>query len=116
MGLSFSHGDACWSYSGFMHFRKKLAMDAMGIELNKMVGFGPKANRSWEHIKNPLVTLLNHSDCDGWILPRDCKAIEPLLREAVSHWPDNHYDKKMALRLADGMKKAAKTKRGLEFR
>jgi hypothetical protein len=62
MGLDFSHGSVHFGYSGFMSFREKLCKLALGTELKEMDGFG--GCRSWDDLDDPIVPLLNHSDCD----------------------------------------------------
>ena len=66
MGLDTSHD--CWhgAYSAFHRFRQNLAA-AIGIDLLKMASFVPDGI-AWPSKKDePLVSLLNHSDCDGSI-------------------------------------------------
>jgi len=65
MGLDISHD--CWhgSYSSFGRFREAIAA-TIGITLHEMQGFGGQTEWSPED-QEPLVTLLNHSDCDGEI-------------------------------------------------
>jgi len=118
MGLDFSHSDAHWSYSGFMKFRTHLA-ECTGIDLDMMEGFG--GDGEWSPpLTEPIIDLLNHSDCDGELTPEQCKIIAPRLRKIVSEWSDSDYmvmyDKKNALLLADGMEEAAANGEPLEFR
>lgn len=116
MGLGFSHGDAGWSYSGFHRFRRRLAMAALGIDLDKMRGFVALGEgRSWTKLNDdPITLLLNHSDCDGELSPSECHLIAPRLREIVSVWSDD-YDRHHALLLAQGMEQAANAGVPLEF-
>lgn len=117
MGLGFSHCDAGWAYSGFMRFRIKLAKE-IGIELDKMkgfVGFDGKHGKTWDGLTDPIIPLLNHSDCDGDLSPEECKAIAPRLRELVAKWPDTDFDKLSAIELAEGMEVAAAADEPLEF-
>jgi hypothetical protein len=59
------------SYSGFSIFRKKLA-EAVGINLNEMAGFAKDTEgKEWTE-KEPFYELLNHSDCDGVLTPKQC--------------------------------------------
>lgn len=90
MGLDFSHGDAHWSYGNFAGFRRKLSDDGSVFDYN-----------------NILCPLLIHSDCEGELSVKDCKKIAPILREIVSKWVDDDYDRVNGLRLADGMDMAA---------
>jgi hypothetical protein len=92
---------------------------------------GPK--RSWDEIDDPIKPLLNHSDCDGVLTPEECAQVAPRLREIVTLWPDrmqsyvelngtkvpsrwfDNYDKVQALRLVEGMEKAAAANEELRF-
>lgn len=117
MGVDFSHCDASWAYSGFNRFRARLA-NQIGIVLDDMDGFNRNSpdysGVSWNTVKDPIKGLLNHSDCDGHITPKQCQRIAPRLRELVSSWEDC-YDKQMAISLADGMDEAAMKNENLEF-
>lgn len=126
MGVQFSHCKASWSYSGFNEFRRRLAA-VIGIDLWAMSGFNlewdchvrgqigaPKAI-SWDGFTDPIIPLLNHSDCEGELSHEDCKAIAPRLREIIKHWPTHDYDTQMALQLAEGMESAVKLGQALEF-
>jgi len=112
MGIDFSHCTAHWSYSGFHAFRQRLAKK-IGITLDGMDGF--RGSLSWDSVKDPIVPLLNHSDCDGELLPADCRKVIPRLLTLISDW-DNDYDRKMAEELITGMKKAIKENKPLRFR
>ncbi|MFD0587662.1 hypothetical protein ACFQZE_06580 [Paenibacillus sp. GCM10027627] len=113
MGLDFSHCEARWSYSGFNNFRKKLANE-LGFNLNEMQGFG--GSRKFNEIKDDIVYLLDHSDCDGHITAKRCAKVAPRLRELVKTWDNEDYDKIKALELAEGMECAASMGEKLEFR
>lgn len=117
MGLNFNHCDASWSYGGFHHFRVRLA-SAIGVTLDEMVGFNWPSNepgKDWSSIDDPLVPLLDHSDCDGVLTPDQCKQVAPRLQEIISDWDDGDYDKQMALELIKGMQQSFATKTPLEF-
>lgn len=143
MGLGFVGAKAHWSYSGFNNFRRKLAME-IGICLDFMDGFWtpgggryqgnfgiaienvgkniidkdffwlPNKPLSWNKIKDPIVDLLNCSDCEGSLSPSQCKKIAPRLKELVKVWSDD-YDKIQALLLAEGMEECSKNGKTLEF-
>lgn len=125
MGLGFSHGNAGWPYSGFNRFRTRLAA-VIGIQLNRMEGFGPRSyelgrfpdtkETSWSTVDDPIVALLNHSDCDGELTVEECKTAAPRLRELVSFWPEDDHDRQHALLLADAMEDAASRNEPLGFR
>lgn len=122
MGLDFSHGDAHWSYGGFAEFRIRLARE-IGIELHAMEGFTESYRNHdrkrkpipWANVKDTIVPLLNHSDCDGELTPEECKTVAPRLRELVSKWPEDDWDRKRALELADAMDEAREAREALEF-
>ncbi|HZK84880.1 MAG TPA: hypothetical protein VFC58_09420 [Desulfosporosinus sp.] len=115
MGIDFSHCEAHWSYSGFMSFRRRVAAEA-GIDLDSMAGFSnTKSFTRWDDIKDDIEPLLNHSDCDGGLTPSDCAKVVPRLRELVSGWDDDDYDKINALCLAWGMEEALSKDVNFEF-
>ena len=117
MGLDFSHTNAHWSYSGFMRFRVRLTAE-IGIDLKKMIGFNKEndfKSLSWEKVTDPIKYLLDHSDCDGDLSPELCSKIAPRLRELVSSWDDDDYDKEQALLLAEGMDLAFINNERLQF-
>jgi len=122
MGLDFRPGKASWSYGGFHRFRVRLARE-IDIDLNQMEGFfRPWAGQleedfvgySWESVIDPIKYLLNHSDCDGILIPWECSVVAPRLRELVVEWEDG-YDKTNALMLADAMDQCVKEGIDLEF-
>ena len=106
MGLDISPGDASWSYHGFGRFRERLAK-AEGLVLSDMEGFGGTAEegrqKPWDGVDSPLVPLLNHSDCDGYLHGYECEQVIPRLREIVSQWPESDYDRRNAEALIEGM-------------
>lgn len=116
MGLGFNKSDARWSYSGFNSFRTKLAKE-VGLDLDKMKGFSDDPNAlDWPSDESdPIMYLLNHSDCDGDITAEQCKLVGPRLRELIKSWDDDDFDKIQATRLADGMDLCAEENVSLEF-
>jgi hypothetical protein len=97
-------GEVGWSYGGFAHFRKRVAKDALGIDLAEMDGFG--GDRSWsEFADDSLTPLLNHSDCDGELWGWEVDGLADRLRAVVREWDATDvvgaYDREMGLRLAD---------------
>jgi len=115
MGLDFLQCDASWSYSGFNDFRRRLARD-IGFDLNEMMGFSKgfhwqdgyaPGTRPWSEIDDPIVPLLNHSDCEGELSPQECAQVAPRLRELVTPWPEHDYDRHNALVLAEAMGRCA---------
>ncbi len=161
MGLDLSvGGKSCgrWSYSGFGEFRKKVASQ-VGIDLFKMEGYHnvdknilnekgwdayDKAIKEfdyanqipWENIDDPIVPLLNHSDCDGTLEPEVCGPLADRLEEIIKDWPDtitfatdeahrkfgypeimtiDNYDKVNAEKLIEGMRYAVEINQPVEF-
>lgn len=110
MGLDCSHGAWHGAYSAFMRWREKLAEVAGLPPLDLMEGFfrpeeelvrvhdmfkdwGQRRIQrlpiQWSCLKrDPLHTLLNHSDCDGSISPRQLKGIARRLQELLPLLPD----------------------------
>jgi hypothetical protein len=84
MGLDTSHN--CWhsSYSSFNSFRETLCLAAGLGRLKDHVGFGGKS--PWPDL--PIVTLLNHSDCEGEIAAKDCEPLAKALEELLPKLPD----------------------------
>ena len=111
MGLDFHGSEAHWSYGGFDRFRTKLAA-AIGMDFDEFCEGKPVSEAN---VKDPVFPLLNHSDCDGDMLPEICAQVAPRLRELVAPWPDGNYDKKKALLLAEGMDECAKRGERLLF-
>lgn len=122
MGLDFSHGNAHWSYSGFMAFRERLMQRTFNTPLdNYMDGFSGDHPWTEMHQAHPLYPLLEHSDCDGELSPNECIDVARALIMAVRRWSDDintdeGYDRHQALKLAAGMLMAAAENKPLEFR
>jgi len=116
MGIDFSHCNARWSYGGFNSFRQRLAKE-IGMNLEEMDGFrrDEKPGIPFSNFSDDIIPLLDHSDCDGVLAPDECKRVAPRLRELISKWDDDDYDKRHALELADGMDAAAVANEYLEF-
>lgn len=83
MGLTTTHD--CWhgAYSAFMRWRTKIAEVAGFGRLTDREGFGGTIPWPSDPERDPLVYLLNHSDCDGEIAAEHCApladALEALL-------------------------------------
>ncbi len=106
MGLDFTFNTckmetAHWSYSGFMHFRERLAFE-IGITLNDFQGFG--GFNKWKDIKSPLKYFLNHSDCDGQLSAKRCEKLANIIEDIISKWPNDDYDKETAQILIGNMR------------
>lgn len=93
-----------FSYTSFSAFRRAVAASA-GINLNTMAGYAKEGRlfRPWSCINDPIVPLLNHSDCEGELTPEECRQVAPRLREIVSQWDDENCYKQVGLELADLM-------------
>jgi hypothetical protein len=83
MGLDTSHG--CWhgAYSAFHRLRKKICEVAGYGDLDKREGFSDGGHGIPWPTDDPLVKLLNHSDCDGEIAAEDCGPIADRLEELL---------------------------------
>ena len=115
MGIDFSHCEVRWGYIGFHHFRKKLA-SVIGIELDLMPGFDSDSKLEWpDPEEEPLVYLLNHSDCDGDLTPEQCAVVAPRLKELVKQFPNDDSDREKGLDLSEGMALAAESGELFEF-
>ncbi len=81
MGLDTTHG--CWhgAYSAFNRWRTKIA-SLSGFNLDDMLGHG--GVMPWPD-DDPLVKLLDHSDCDGSLAWQDCAAIADRLASLMPH-------------------------------
>lgn len=76
----------------------------------------PKSQgHSWDDLTDPIVPLINHSDCEGELTAEECRSVAPRLREIVSVWPDDDYDRIMATHLANTMDECAEADVPLEF-
>lgn len=80
-----------WSYGGFHEFRSHIA-DTAGFYLGDMKGYG--GTRPWSVVDQRLVPFLNHSDCDGYLLPEECAAFLPALREIIPQMLDEYHRKR----------------------
>jgi hypothetical protein len=102
---------AHWSYSGFHHFRERLA-SAIGLKLDEMEGFGGR--KAWDN-GHPLTPLLNHSDCEGELSAAKCGLVAFGLNEIIHKWPEDDYDRQNAQKLFNHMVKCLETRRALQF-
>jgi len=118
MGLDFSHGEAHWSYSGFMHFRN---------EITKHLGYTKTLSEMYDDgtydvMQNePIWPLINHSDCDGDLTVKEMKQIIPQLREILLVWekatPDQtgFYETNRTKAFIESMEVAIEENEPLEF-
>lgn len=113
MGLDFSHCDAHWSYTGFNHFRCRVASIIM--ETEKTIDRLYDERMIYRYLMNePIYPFIDHSDCDGKLTPDELKQIIPQLEDAVSKIEDV-YDKENGEKLLKGMKLALKNNEDLRF-
>ena len=121
MGLDTSH--ECWhgSYGRFNAFREALAVAAKLPPLRSMAGFEARdqaeAGLPWDPYRDdPLVILLDHSDCDGEITAEEAT---PLARRLLA-MAEFSYDlaeehRENARRFARGLFDAAARGEPVEF-
>jgi hypothetical protein len=109
MGLDVTHGAFSGCYSTFGNFRKALAHAAGLPPLDLTDGFFRGADKfdrnikpdwyndlpiMWESLRDdPIITLLNHSDCDGEIALADLPALRDRLCELKPLMPDDWLDR-----------------------
>ncbi len=103
MGLDTSHD--CWSgaYPSFLRWRNTLA-EAAGFGMEKTDFGAPiyaldweqfssdNLNGDWEksiHIRDPLLYLLAHADCEGHIKPEQATPLADRLEELLPHLDDS---------------------------
>lgn len=131
MGLDTSHG--CWhgAYSAFSRFRQLLA-EAAGYDIVQDKHYR-YADLQWDQFteenlqgewdrypEDPLIVLLAHSDCDGYIdpdiAPHLADRIEDLIPE-LPDWGAGHLynPRAQAKRFAEGLREAASKKEQVQF-
>lgn len=82
-------------YTFFGRYRQMLARELLDLDLNDMVGFGGET--PWPDPETePVVYLLDHSDCDGWLYQWQCERLAPVMRafrplKWSSSWASTHY-------------------------
>ena len=119
MGLDTTHD--CWHgpYSSFMRWREKLAAAAGLPPLREFEGYTDIPKWKWSMLyADPLVALLNHSDCEGeigveYLLPLAARLEE--LAPALADDPIFPSDRKHALKFAAGLREAARKGEAVEF-
>ena len=143
MGLDTPHGCGHGAYSAFMRWRQKIAEVAGMPPLMLMENFyregslrsyapGAAATYELEEVEkclpikwdalrpSPLHILLNHSDCDGEILAKDCgsiadalEALLPLLDGDGGGHIGGYREKTQAF--IDGLRRASAAGENVEF-
>lgn len=139
MGLDTSHD--CWhgAYSAFSRWRDKLA-EVAGYQIAKVDwgpgSFGPRDTVliDWGHIEeeccqgtwtetpaDPLIVLIAHSDCDGWIHPAQAGPLADRLEELLPLLPDEEaaghvrHWRTTTQRFIDGLRAAVAAGESVEF-
>jgi hypothetical protein len=78
--------------------------------------------RGWDTVDNGMAPFLHHSDCDGELTAEQCRAVAPVLAEAIEKMPhdpledDRTSDKTRAKALLEMVQACAKYDRDLLFR
>lgn len=104
-----------FAYSGFARFRERLAESALGIDLSSMEGFGGEG--LWVQFDgDPLVNLLNHSDCDGDLEDIECEGLASRIRETIRLWDTDDYDRLRGEELAEMIDQCSKRGGRVVFR
>lgn len=120
MGLNFSRSTARWTYSGFAFFRRRLA-GSIGVDLNQMQGFiGPDDEElghaiSWSTVSDPIVPLLDHSDCDGSLSPHECLCVGLRLVQIINDWEEDDRDRMEAEVFAQDLIECGRNGEAMEF-
>jgi hypothetical protein len=102
------------SYGGFMRFRERLCESAGWGDIHEYTGFVTNG-KAWP-TDEPLVALLNHSDCDGELWGWDCEGLANAIRAIVRLWPKHDYDREYGERLASMVERAEKSGGMVAFR
>jgi hypothetical protein len=117
MGLDTTHNAWHGPYSSFNRFRRSLA-EQIGIDLTEYYGYGDPDGKDLASIDHDIMPLLNHSDCDGRLTPKECRRIESGLNSILAAFKDTPADfdfKESVIQFRDGCKLAADKKEMLKF-
>ncbi len=103
MGLDTTHD--CWhgSYGSFSRFRDALATAA---------GYDTDGWPDWP-AEDPLILLIHHSDCDGFIHTLLCRPLAARIDELIPHLDPEVADR--ARQFSEGLKVAANRGEHVEF-
>ena len=132
MGLDTTHD--CWhgAYSAFSRWRNQLASvagygffkDADGFE-SALVDWGHLQGNlqgDWDETPtDPLLVLIAHSDCDGYIYPQQAMPLADRLEELIPLLPEGddggHIGdwREKTQRFVDGLRLAARRKQKVGF-
>ena len=87
MGLDTTHDAWHGAYSAFARWREELATTAGILDYRNnwpRLDVDPHLLGDWgEHPEEALWLLLAHSDCDGYLMPREAEAIADRLEELL---------------------------------
>lgn len=119
MGLDTTHDAWHGPYSSFNAFRYWLA-EQIGVNLDHYAGYMAGGTKDLTTIPHDIMPLLNHSDCDGILTPKECRQIARGLKDIIDKLPadtqrgewSNYW---LAQRFRKGCIKAANAKENLEF-
>lgn len=108
MGLDTTHGAFNGPYSSFMRFR---------IFISKFYDLPKELDEIYSKSKLALTdgiyALLNHSDCDGKLTPKECNLIMHELNELISNVKS--FTSQLE-EFSEGCKKAHESNEDLEFK
>jgi hypothetical protein len=113
MGLDTTHN--CWhgSYGTFHQWREAVAQAAGYGSLDQYEGFsGLRAGKPWPQ-NDALVTLLDHSDCDGSIVAKECAPLANRLEQLLpklTGWGEQ------TQQFINGLRAAAEADEDVEFK
>ena len=117
MGLDTTHNAFHGAYSSFMRFRRTLVIEACAgtFSDNPMeYRWTFEASRVPLALRTGLLTLMNHSDCEGELSPEECTEVATFLE-----WADAYLKvdctKQQAAQFALGCRDAASKGETLEF-
>ena len=118
MGLDTTHN--CWhgAYSAFHRWRTMIA-ESVAITLGNMEGFGGEMRWPSKEIE-PLVVLLDHSDCEGEIAWQDCGPLADRLEQILptlpaSDWGHMADPRAKTRQFIDGLRAAAAAQENVGF-
>lgn len=116
MGLDTSHDAWHGAYSSFNRFRTNIAK-AIGFNINEFEGYG--GSLKFDNIQQPGIrSLINHSDCEGYLSPETCGQLAVELQELLDIEVKNDINSEFADHLKQfiaGCKDAHGANESIEF-
>ena len=118
MGLDTTYD--CWNgpYLSFNRYRYSLGHQ-IGINLDDYEGYNKEGSKDLKSIKNELMPLFNHSDCDGRLTLKECKSIVKGLNDILENFNkeiEADYDfKENITKFRDGCLRAISDKKMVHF-